>query len=68
MPDLGDNPQVMLRIYDILGNEVETLVNEKQAPGYKEIDFNGRGLASGVYIYRLSASDFVSIKKMMLIK
>jgi len=68
VPDLGDNPQVMLRIYDILGNEVETLVNEKQAPGYKEIDFNGRGLASGVYIYRLSASDFVSIKKMTLIK
>ncbi|HRN26606.1 MAG: T9SS type A sorting domain-containing protein [Ignavibacteriaceae bacterium] len=68
VPDLGSNPEVILKIYDILGKEIATLVNEKQAPGYKEIDFNGSNLASGVYIYRLSAGDFVSIKKMMLIK
>jgi hypothetical protein len=68
VPDLGDNPQVVLKIYDILGNEVETVVNEKQVPGYKEIEFNGSNLASGVYMYRLTSADFVSVKKMMLIK
>ncbi len=76
VPDLGTNPQVMLKVYDILGNEIETLVNEKQVPGYKEVDFNAKRLASGVYIYRLTADDpsknsdqvFVSVKKMMLIK
>lgn len=68
VPDLGDNPQVVLKIYDILGNEVETVVNEKQVPGYKEIEFNGSNLASGVYMYRLTATDFVSVKKMILIK
>ncbi|MFZ1518769.1 MAG: T9SS type A sorting domain-containing protein [Ignavibacteriaceae bacterium] len=68
VPDLGDNPQVVLKIYDILGNEVETVVNERQVPGYKEIEFNASDLASGVYLYRLIAADFVSVKKMMLIK
>ncbi|MDP2364278.1 MAG: T9SS type A sorting domain-containing protein, partial [Ignavibacteria bacterium] len=63
-----EGSRVILKIYDILGNEVVTLVNEKQAPGYKEIDFNGSKLASGVYIYRLTAADFVSVKKMMIVK
>ena len=59
---------VILIVYDILGNQVATLVNEKKEPGYYEVDFNGSNLASGVYIYRLNAADFVSVKKMMLIK
>lgn len=72
----GDNRVVTLKVYDILGNEVATLVNEQKEPGYYEVDFNASQFASGVYIYRLqvadpeinSGQDFVSTKKMMLIK
>ena len=59
---------VKLIVYDILGNEIRTIVNEQKEPGYYEIDFNASQLASGVYIYRLQANEFVSTKKMMLIK
>ena len=63
---------VSLKVYDILGSEVTTLVNEEQQPGYYEVQFNGSSLASGVYIYRLSANsgagNYISTKKMMLIK
>ncbi len=63
----GDN-LVMLKIYDILGNEVTTLVNEQKEPGYYEVDFNAGNYASGVYIYRLMAGSYVSTKKMMVLK
>jgi hypothetical protein len=59
---------VTLKIYDILGNEVATLVNEPQEPGYYEIDFNAKSLASGVYIYRLQYDKNVSVKKMIMMK
>ena len=64
---------VTLKIYDILGSEVAILVNEKQDAGYKEIKFNANRYASGMYIYRLTADNpagqnFVSIKKMMMVK
>lgn len=59
---------VTLKVYDILGNEVTTLVNEQKEPGYYEVDFNAAGIASGVYIYRLQAGSFVSTKKMLMIK
>ena len=57
-----------LKVYDILGNEVTTLVNEQKEPGYYEIDFNASQFASGVYIYRLQSNSFVSTKKMMVLK
>ena len=57
-----------LKIYDILGREMVTLVNEVKAPGVYVVDFNGSHLASGVYYYRLEAGDFVNVKKMLLIK
>ena len=60
--------QVSIKVYDILGNEVTTLVNEQKEPGYYEIEFNAIQFASGVYIYRLQAGSFVSTKKMMVIK
>ena len=63
----GDN-QVTLKVYDILGNEVLILVNEQKEPGYYEVDFNASGFASGVYIYRLQAGQFVSTKKMLMLK
>jgi len=59
---------VTLKVYDILGSEVAALVNEEQQPGYYEVHFNGSSLASGMYVYRLTAGDYVSVKKMILIK
>ncbi|MCX7798116.1 MAG: pre-peptidase C-terminal domain-containing protein [Melioribacter sp.] len=59
---------VTLKIYDILGNEIKTLVNDFKQPGRYEIKFNGSGLTSGVYFYRLQAKDFVQIKKLLLMK
>jgi hypothetical protein len=59
---------VTLKIYNLLGKKLATLVNEQQAPGNYEVKFNGSNLASGVYIYRLQAGNFVSTKKLMLLK
>ncbi len=59
---------VTLKVYDILGREVASLVNEKQAAGKYSVEFNADRLASGVYIYRIHAGDFVSVKKLMLLK
>ena len=59
---------VTLRVYDILGNEVTTLINEKKVPGRYEVNFNPSQLASGVYVYKLQAGEFTSSKKMILIK
>ena len=62
------NSKVTLKIYDILGEEVTTLINEVQDAGYKEVSFNGSNYASGMYIYRLTADKYVSTKKMLMIK
>ncbi len=59
---------VELKVFDVLGNEIETLVKEYQAADRYEIIFDGSTLASGIYIYRLIVNNFVSAKKMMLIK
>jgi len=59
---LGEGLGVRLIVYDILGNEVTTLVNEQKEPGYYEVEFNASNYASGVYIYRLQAGSFVSTK------
>lgn len=59
---------VLLKIYDILGAEITTLVNEERHAGQYEVDFNASKFASGVYIYRIQAGDFVSSKKMILLK
>ncbi len=69
IPNLGlDLQNVNLTVYDILGNQIKTLVDEPQETGYREIDFNASTLASGVYIYRLTAGNFLSVKKMMVLK
>jgi hypothetical protein len=60
--------KVTLKIYNLLGQEVATLVNESQVPGFYEIKFNASFLASGVYLYKLSAGDYVAVKKLMLLK
>ena len=59
---------VTLKVYDILGKEVATLVNEVKAPGSYIVEFNGSNLSSGTYFYRLESEDFVAVKKMMFIK
>ena len=59
---------VSLKIYDILGKEVSTLVNENLAPGSYSVTFNASSLPSGMYFYKLQAGDFTSVKKMTLIK
>ena len=59
---------VQLKVYDVLGREVATLVNQKQKPGNYEVTFNARNLSSGVYYYQLKAGQFIQAKKMLLLK
>jgi hypothetical protein len=66
---------VSLKVYDIIGNEVATLVNEEQSSGSYEVEFNSSGhtgevrnLPSGIYFYKLQAGNFTETKKMLLIK
>jgi hypothetical protein len=60
--------KVKLAVYDILGNEVATLVNGERNAGVHEVEFDGKDLTSGVYIYKLTAGNFVESKKLMLLK
>ncbi len=62
------NNAVSLKVYDALGKEVAILVNEKQNAGSYSVEFNGEGLPSGIYFYKLEAGDFVETKRMVLLK
>jgi hypothetical protein len=59
---------ITLKVYDMLGKEVSTLVNENKNAGNYTIVFNGGNLSSGIYFYKLSSGDFTQTKKMLLIK
>ncbi len=59
---------VTLKVFDVLGREVETLVNEQQAAGNYSVTFNAGNLSSGVYFYRMQSGSFVQTKKLILIK
>ncbi len=59
---------VTLKVFNILGQEVKTLVNEVKAPGIYNVNFDASDLTTGMYVYQLQAGSFVSSKKMMLIK
>ena len=59
---------VTLKVYDILGKEIATLVNESKPAGEYEVNFDASGLASGFYMYKLQAGNFIETKKMILIK
>ena len=59
---------VTLKVYDVLGNEILTLVDEEKSPGIYEIDFNASKLSSGVYFYSLQAGTFTETKKLILIR
>jgi hypothetical protein len=59
---------VSLKIYDLLGNEITTLVYEEKPIGNYEVGFNATGLPSGIYFYKLQAGNFIQTKKMLLLK
>jgi hypothetical protein len=59
---------VTLKIYDVLGNEIATLVNEEKQPGTYEVKFDGTGFPSGIYLYKLIAGNYIETKKMVLVK
>jgi endonuclease/exonuclease/phosphatase family metal-dependent hydrolase len=65
---VGSRQFVSLKVYDILGREVVTLLNEEKEPGIYEVEFDGVNLSSGVYIYRLTASEYSASKKLSIIK
>jgi hypothetical protein len=69
---IGIREFVLLKVYDVLGNEVSTLVNEEQAPGDYEVKFSSSignlNLANGIYFYRIQAGSFVKTQKMILLK
>jgi hypothetical protein len=60
--------RVNIVIYDILGREVHTLVNEFKKAGYYKLDLNAGNLATGIYFYTIRTGDFTDTKKMILIK
>ena len=59
---------VTLKVYDMLGREVATLMNGAQDAGYKSVEFSAANLPSGIYTYKLTAGTFVEVKKMLMIK
>jgi hypothetical protein len=70
---LADDSKVSLKVFDVLGNEITTLVNKDLAAGTHSFDFNAANVNSGVYFYRIEAigangNNFIDMKKMMLIK
>jgi len=69
IPDLDQKSDLVeLKIFDILGNEVKTLVNKQQNAGIYEVIFDGSKISSGIYFYRLRCNSFTSIKKMVITK
>jgi len=65
---LPNNESVTLKIYNLLGSEVATLVNQNQPAGSYEINFDASNLTSGIYFYQISAGNFNQVRKMMLVK
>jgi hypothetical protein len=59
---------VTIKVFDVLGKEIATLLNEELRPGSYQVAFDGQKLASGIYVYRMSANGFTQSKKMMLVK
>jgi hypothetical protein len=66
--DLPDDNFVTLRVYNSLGQEVATLVNEFQSGGFKSVTWNAENVPSGLYFYRLTAGSYTEVKKMLLMK
>jgi hypothetical protein len=65
---LSERSHVYLRVYDMLGREIKALLDREQEAGVHNVNFNGSGLSSGVYLYRLSAGNLIAQKSMLLLK
>ncbi len=65
---IPEQSKVALKIFDILGGEVETLLNKQIEGGVHSVEFDGSSLPSGIYFYRLQSSDFTQTKKLLLLK
>ena len=59
---------ISVKVYDQLGREVKTLVNEYMLAGEHQVQFNGSNLSSGIYFYKIQAGEFSGVKKMLLLK
>ncbi len=69
IPNVGSGlAQTVLKVYDVLGNEVATLVNEYKPAGSYEVTFDASSLSSGIYLYKIQSGNFIQTKKMILIK
>ncbi|PKL84172.1 MAG: hypothetical protein CVV24_01335 [Ignavibacteriae bacterium HGW-Ignavibacteriae-3] len=66
--DLSSESKVVIKIYDMLGRELEKLVDENQYAGIYSIEFNATKYSSGIYYYKLQAGNYTAVKKMLLIK
>ena len=66
--DVQKDSKVLINVFDILGREVATLVDRKQAAGSYEVEFNASSLSSGIYFVRMNAGGFVKTQRMMLLK
>ncbi|MBN2572431.1 MAG: phosphodiester glycosidase family protein, partial [Ignavibacteriales bacterium] len=64
----GQMSNVQLKVYNILGQDVATLVNEEKAPGVYEVTFDGTNLTSGIYFYRIQTGNYSDVKKMIILK
>jgi hypothetical protein len=65
---LPANSHVMIKVYNVLGREVATLVNENKQAGNYSVKFDGNKLVSGIYFYRMEAGTFSQTKKLLLLK
>jgi len=68
LPGARRNDRVVLKVYDVMGREVQTLVNEKLNAGSYEVTFDGSGLNSGVYFYRIETENYTETKRMILLR
>ncbi|MCF8260048.1 MAG: T9SS type A sorting domain-containing protein [Melioribacteraceae bacterium] len=59
---------VSLKVFNVLGNEIATLVNESKSPGFYSVNFDATGLPSGIYFYRLQVGNFSEVRKMTILK
>ena len=65
---IADKGNVKVKIFDMLGREVQILLDEEQNPGYYSLEFNGEDLSSGIYFYMVSSTDKIQTKQMLLLK
>ncbi len=67
-PSLSHGEKVIIKLYDLLGNEVKAILNEVKSPGNYEIELDASEFASGVYVYKMHAGSFTESRKMMLLR